>query len=293
MTGRTDPEPLGPSSLTWRYFSDWRAVLLALWAGSMQNMHPALGAGVEQHSRFFEERWERLFRSLYPIAGVVYDGPDAARTARRVRDYHLGIKGTDRHGRPYHALDPDTFFWAHATFVMIPVLLCEHFGRPLTLPEKERLYAEGLRWYTLYGVSARPAPPDWQGFCAYWDRMCAQVLEDSPAARAVLDIRRIARPPALGRLPQPLWRVLRVPFARFGVWLTVGLYPPVVRERLGYGWSRRSAFGFRLFGRAVALGWRLVPFERRFHPRARAAWRRERGLEPVLVESPARNHAPG
>ncbi|XES01203.1 oxygenase MpaB family protein [Streptomyces sp. S1D4-11] len=35
-----------------------------------------------------------------------------------------GIKGTDRHGRPYHALDPDTFFWAHATFVMVPVLVC-------------------------------------------------------------------------------------------------------------------------------------------------------------------------
>ncbi|MGK4580063.1 oxygenase MpaB family protein [Kitasatospora sp. HPMI-4] len=291
MTGRTDPEPLGPSSLTWRYFSDWRSLLLALWAGSMQNMHPGLGAGVEQHSHFFEERWERLFRSLYPIAGVVYDGPEAARTARRVRDYHLGIKGTDRQGRRYHALDPDTFFWAHATFVMIPVLLCEHFGRPLTRAERERLYAESLRWYALYGVSDRPAPADWDGFRAYWDRMCAEVLEDSPAARAVLDIRRIARPPALGWLPQPVWRVLRVPLARFGVWLTVGLYPPVVRERLGYRWSRRSAFGLRVVGRLVAAGWRLVPFERRFHPRARAAWRRERGVAAGRVESPARNLA--
>jgi uncharacterized protein (DUF2236 family) len=68
-----EPAPLGPGSLTWKYFGDWRGLLVGLWAGSMQNMHPELGAGVEEHSRFFEERWQRLFRSLYPIGGVVYD----------------------------------------------------------------------------------------------------------------------------------------------------------------------------------------------------------------------------
>ena len=62
------PEPLGPDSLMWRYFGDWRGLLLALWAGSMQNMHPQLGAGVEEHSEFFDERWERLYRSLYDYA---------------------------------------------------------------------------------------------------------------------------------------------------------------------------------------------------------------------------------
>ena len=66
----SDPQPLDHNSLTWRYFGDWRTLLLALWAGSMQNMHPELGAGVEQHSRFFEERWQRLFRRpiLMPIS---------------------------------------------------------------------------------------------------------------------------------------------------------------------------------------------------------------------------------
>jgi len=30
-------------------------------------MHPQLGAGVEEHSNFFDERWQRLYRSIYPI----------------------------------------------------------------------------------------------------------------------------------------------------------------------------------------------------------------------------------
>jgi len=280
--------PLGPDSLAWKYFSDWRGLLIGLWAGALQNMHPGLGAGVEQHSAFFDERWERLFRSLYPIAGVVYDGPEAARTARQVRDYHLGIKGVDRQGRKYHALDPETFFWAHATFVMVPVVMSRYFGRPLTEPQKEQLYAESLQWYRLYGVSDRPAPADWRGFEAYFDRMCAEVLEDNWAARAVLDLRRIGKPPLLRWLPDAGWRVLRVPMARVVVWLTAGMFPPVVRARLGYRWTRRSALALWLLGRVVAAGWRLVPFEWRYHPRARAAWRRARGKSAPAPETPRR-----
>ncbi|MET0496072.1 MAG: oxygenase MpaB family protein [Actinoplanes sp.] len=287
MADRTGP--LGPDSLAWEYFSDWRGMLIGLWAGALQNMHPGLGAGVEQHSKFFDERWERLFRSLYPIAGVVYDGPEAARTARQVRDYHLGIKGVDRQGRKYHALDPETFFWAHATFVMVPVMMSRYFGRPLTEPQKEQLYAESLQWYRLYGVSDRPAPADWRGFEAYFDRMCAEVLEDNWAARAVLDLRRIGQPPLLRWLPDAGWRVLRVPMARTVVWLTVGMFPPVIRARLGYRWSRPSALALWLLGRVVAAGWRLVPFEWRYHPRARAAWRRARGRPAPTPEAPARN----
>src|SRR5437763_3205830 len=150
------PRPLGPDSLTWKYFGDWRGLLPALWAGSMQNMHPELGAGVEQHSRFFEERWQRLFRSLYPIGGVVYDGPGAARTAREVRGYHNTIRGVDRHGRPYHALNPDTFYWAHATFFMSVVLTADYFVGGLSDEDRKRLFDEHVQWYRLYGMSMRP-----------------------------------------------------------------------------------------------------------------------------------------
>lgn len=285
------PLPLGPDSLTWKYFGDSRTSLLALWAGSMQNMHPGLGAGVEEHSAFFDERWERLFRSVYPILGVVYDGPRAAETARAVRGYHRAIKGVDAHGRRYHALDPETWFWAHATFVMVSVLVTEHFGTPLGDEDKEQLYAEGVQWYRLYGVSDRPVPPDWASFCAYWDHMCAEVLEDTPAARAVLDVAHIAKPPGLGAvLPDPVWALLRLPIARSAVWLTVGLYPPAVRERLGYRWGPLDQLAFWSFGRATGLAWHFVPPQLRYHPRARAGWRRARGRAPVegaVVEAPA------
>ncbi|GAB2781024.1 oxygenase MpaB family protein [Streptomyces daliensis] len=287
-----EPEPLGPETLTWRFFGDWRGVLLAPWAGAMQNMHPGLGAGVEEHSRFFEERWERLFRSLYPIGGVVYDGPRAARTAREVRGYHHTIKGVDRHGRPYHALDPDTFYWAHSTFFMLTVLVADRFGPGLSEAQKRQLFEEHVRWWRMYGMSMRPVPRDWEAFQAYWERMAREVLEDNKATRDVLDVRYIAKPPALRRMPDVVWRLLRGPQARFTLWYTVGLFPPAVRERLGYRWTVRDERRLRRFGKLVHHAWKLVPRSRRFHPRARAGWEREAGLHAAgapAVETPARN----
>lgn len=290
------PEPLGPGSLTWRYFGDWRGVLLAPWAGVMQNMHPELGAGVAEHSSFFEERWERLFRSLYPIGGVVYDGPRAVETARLVRGYHDQISGVDAKGRPYHALNPGTFYWAHATFFMLTFLVADRLGPGLSEARKRQLYQEHVRWYQLYGMSMRPVPDSWDDFQEYWDRMCAEVLEATEPARAVLDIRHIAKPPLLRRLPDWAWALIRVPQARFAVWFTVGMLPPAARVRLGYGWSTGDERRLRMLCRVIHHGWRLVPVRRRFHPRAKAGWSRVRGevaADSGLVESPERYRKQG
>lgn len=286
-----EPEPLGPDSLTWRYFGDWRGVMLAPWAGVMQNMHPELGAGVAEHSTFFQERWQRLFRSLYPIGGVVYDGPRAVETARVVRGYHDTIQGVDAHGRPYHALNPGTFYWAHATFFMITLLVADRLGPGLSQARKRQLYEEHVRWYRLYGMSMRPVPESWAQFQEYWEHMCGQVLEANEPARAVLDIRHLAKPPLLRAMPDWLWSLVWRPQARLGVWFTVGMLPQTVRERLGYDWTRGDERRLGWLCAVVRHGWRLVPVRWRFHPRARAGWARARGEREAgsgLVESPER-----
>ncbi|MGW5704875.1 oxygenase MpaB family protein [Amycolatopsis japonica] len=291
----TQPRPLGPDSLTWKYFGDWRGLLIALWAGSMQNMHPELGAGVEEHSRFFEERWQRLFRSLYPIGGVIYDGPRARQTALEVRGYHDRIKGVDKHGRRYHALNPDTFYWAHSTFFVSAILIADNFCGGIGEAEKRKLFEEHVQWYEMYGMSMRPVPESWEDFQLYWKRMCEDVLEDNKATRDVLEIQDIAKPHFLPWLPDFAWNLVRGQVARNFVWLTIGLYDPPIRERLGYTWTERDERQHRRVGKLINAAFKLVPRDRRYHPRARAGWRRERGeLAPdaPLVETPARNLPP-
>jgi uncharacterized protein (DUF2236 family) len=281
--------------VTWKYFGDRRGLLLGLWMGVLQNMHPQLAAGVAQHSRFRTERWQRTFRSVYPILGVVYDGPRACRTARQIVGYHRGVRGTDAHGHRYHALDRDPFYWAHVTFVMANVMLAEHFGTAFTCGQKDQLAQESVRWYGLYGLSTHGLPRDWSALRAYWDTTCATVLEDTEPARDVLDIARIAQPPLLSALPRVLWLALWFPAGRLLTWFTTGLLPAPVRARLGLRWSTRDTRRLRLFGRAVALLFRVLPFRLRYHPRARAGWDRASGaIRPTapLVHTPARNLPP-
>jgi len=201
------PEPLGPGSLTWELFGDWRGLLQGPWAGSMQNMHPQLGAAVEQHSIFFTERMPRLLRSLYPIGGVVFDGDRAPQTGGEVRDYHIGIKGVDDRGRRYSALNPDVFYWAHSTFFMGTILTAERFGNGLTDAQKRQLFDEHITWYRMYGMSMRPVPKTWEEFQAYWDHMCRNVLENNYAAREVLNLSKMPKHPSLQRIPDWLWRL--------------------------------------------------------------------------------------
>jgi uncharacterized protein (DUF2236 family) len=289
------PSPLGPDSLTWRYFGDWRGMLQGPFAGSMQNMHPQLGAAVEQHSTFFREPLPRVMRSLYPIGGVVFDGDRAPTTGAQVRDYHVDIKGVDEQGRRYHALNPDVFYWAHTTFFVGTIHVAERFGGGLTEAEKRQLFDEHIQWYRMYGMSMRPVPESWEEFQVYWDHMCRNVLENNYATRAVLDLTKYDKPPIAPWIPDRLWAFLCKLSTPFFVWLTVGLYHPAVRERMGYSWSRRDEWLHRRFGNLVRAIFAVVPPRYRKHPRARAGLDRASGRIPAdapLPQTPARNLPP-
>lgn len=283
----TAPEPLGPDSLTWKYFGDIRTGIMGMWIGAIENMYPALGAGVEQHSSLWREPLQRVSRSVYPIMGVVYDGERARQTAEVMRDWHRDIKGVDAQGRRYHALDPETFYWAHATFFMMVVKLAELFGGGLTEAEKHQLFDEHVQWYRMYGMSMRPVPKSWEDFCDYWDRVCREDLELTKAARDILYM-RIPKPWFV-LVPTPIWNQLFEPMLATQRWFAAGLFEPVVREKAGLRWSDGDEVLFRLIGKFSQLAFAFVPDEIRLHPRALAGYRRERGraaADAPLVEAP-------
>jgi uncharacterized protein (DUF2236 family) len=266
-------ELAGPGSLHWRHAGDNRVLLLLVRVGLLQLMHPGLGAGVRDHSDFFGEPWERIIRSVPQIQGVTFDWPDAAATARRITAYHVDIKGVDEQGRRYHALDPETYFWAHLTIFDTMVTAIELFDHRLTDFEKEQLYAETMAGYRLYGVSDRAAPADWAGYRDYLDRTCREVLEVTPVARGLLDFVD-APPERFPLLPQPIYRLFRKPFGKFLWWVNRGTLPPVVRDRVGATWTARDERLLRIFARFVRVAWPLVPYRLRFSPRSRSAMER-------------------
>jgi uncharacterized protein (DUF2236 family) len=264
--------PLGPGSLTWKYFADIRGVLLAQRAGVLQVMHPAIAAALIDHSDVFENPLQRLVRSAGPILGVVYD-EDGEATAHWVRNQHPPIRGRDAQGRSYHALDPDTYYWAHATFFESQIATQEFFGTPLTAANKERLYAESITWYARYGLTMRPVPPDYGAFERYWERMFEDVLE--PTSVALAGVRATRDLPA----PHPAidgvaWAAARPLVSWGGPWLTRGTLPPQAREMLGTTWSRGDELALNGLRALIRTTWPVVPYSLRKLPRASHAARR-------------------
>jgi uncharacterized protein (DUF2236 family) len=268
-------EPLGPDSLTWRYLGDWRYMLTATRWGALQSLDPAFGAGAVQHSVIFKDPVDRLMRSMPPIIGVVYDGQRATRTARWIRDQHPGVHGVDHNGREYHALNPETFFWAHATFVDCLVTMVDRFDHRLTDDEKEQLYAEAKQWWRQYGMTDRPMPVDWTSFRTYFDTYCAEVLETTEGFTRALAVAADTTSISQSSFPPWLFRLAGPPMVRVSNLLMVGLLPPVVRERLGYQWTESDERRLRLLAFAVRTVWPLLPRRLRYMKRAREAFDRE------------------
>ena len=273
---------LGPESLLWRWAGDLRIGMLGGSIGLLQLMHPAIGQGVLDHSDFFRDPFDRIFRSLPPILGAVYDGPAAEHTGHAVRDYHRDIKGVDAGGRRYHALEPPTFWWAHATFQFMAEQVVDRFDDyRLTPPEREQLYAEGVEWYRRYGVSDRRVPADRAAFQREWDTTCDRVLERTEALEFALDVMsRAKRLPLPGPLA-PVDPLLRIPLVRKLAFMpvrivTIGGLPARVRERFDIPWSRADQLELDAIELAVRKAWPLVPDRLRWHPRAGAGWRRAR-----------------
>lgn len=266
---------LGPDSLSWRYAGDRRTLLLGPWVGLVQLSLPGLGAGVEQHSAFYTEPWDRFLRSVPQIAGMIYDGPGVARTGRRIRDLHVDIKGVDERGARYHALDPEVFFWAHATISEVVVKMVDVFDHPITVEEKETLYRESSLIWRHYGMSMRPLPPDRASFDTYLSDMFAHSLRKTPAVTEF--IRMSQRPASMAQpwLPAPVWRVM-APVVSNPMWLLgVGLLAPETRDTLELRWSAADEKKLRRLVSVLRAAWHAVPKRARYLAEARAAFHRD------------------
>lgn len=249
------------SSLLRRYAGDLRSLLPGAAAGLMQLMHPGIGAGVSEHSAFFDAPFDRIHRSVPQIWATILapDGPDRARA---IRDLHRAIGGLDDRNRRYHALEPETFWWAHATFTWEIFKSVEMFHpETLTAEDRERLYAETVTWYSRYGVSMRPVPSDHAAFRSKFWRVCAEKLELTPAAARALEIAQygsetVTLMPVGGTMIERAGRFVAERPLRL---ITFGCLPTIVRDRFDIPWTPLDQARFGALALANRQGYRVVP----------------------------------
>lgn len=256
----------GPESVTWRVNRE--AVLLAGGGRALvlQVCQPSVAAGVEQHSDYDTDPWGRLYRTLDVTTKIVFGSAETSdRSARHLRGIHAHVHGERSDGEHYDARDPDLLLWVWATLVESALLVYTRYVRPLPIADVHRYYAEQQRFAAVCGVPEGHWPATYPEFMDYFNTTVQDELQPTDDSRRIVD--SVLRPP----VPRPV----RPAFGLLNL-ATVGLLPPVMRERLGLDWSPNRE---RLLAASTAAIRRVLPLMpallRQFPP-ARHADRRVR-----------------
>ncbi|UNZ16546.1 oxygenase MpaB family protein [Streptomyces sp. 891-h] len=274
---RTEPQPPPPDGILWDVVGEVRQLLILPAALTLQVAHPAVGAGVDEHSVFRTDPWGRGERSMNSFLTWVYGGDEALAEGRRLRALHKHIQGVDAHGRRYHALTPAYYAWVHATGFPTYRHAQRYLGRrPYTDAEERQLYAEWLQVGRVLGIADRDMPSSREEFWPYWRRMLAEEIEPTKVVGELTALNTDIPPPPYGpravrRVLAAVWPLLLPGFARFRRFMTIGLMPPEAREVLRLPWTPRQERRLRRLGRVLAHTLPLLPERLRYLPYARRA----------------------
>ena len=135
----------GPKSVAWRVHGDVTSMMVGGVSGLLlQMLHPAVLAGVWDHSNFRADMHGRLRRTARFIAMTTYGGRDEAEAIiARVRRIHSQVRGTLPSGAPYEANDPALLAWVHVTEASSFLGSWVRYGEPrMTTADQDRYYAE-------------------------------------------------------------------------------------------------------------------------------------------------------
>jgi uncharacterized protein (DUF2236 family) len=272
----SDAGLFGPGSITWRVNRE--GVLLMGGGAALieQLAHPLVAAGVAQHSNYREDPWGRLYRTLDLTTKIVFGSTATAEeAAARIRHTHGRVRGTSDEdggtypaGTPYDARTHELVMWVHATLVHTSLDVYRRYVGPLTIDEQQRYYEEQKLLGEQFGVPVEHQPETFADFNAYFDDMLAG--DRTAVTEALVDVVDAVMKPDLPFVARPLFEAMNL--------ATVGLLPPVLRQKLDLPWgpARRRLYDASRVMLSAALP--VLPKLLREFPPARSADRRVRRL---------------
>lgn len=167
----------------------------------------------------------------------IYGSERAVAEGRRLQELHRGIKGVDAQGRRYSALNPEAFYWVHATVLEAALIFQEKFDRPLSTSELDLMYDEWRRVGLMLGVGEQELPADIDGFWTRYHHISAK-LENNPVVQDVLH--KGPKRPFWLPLTQRWFDALNRPAMKLQRDITTWTLPADLREKFGLAQLTRS-----------------------------------------------------
>ena len=276
----------GPGSVSWKINRE--AIVIAGWGRAilLQLAHPAVAAGVGDHSSVRRGSLLSGIRRLQSTVGAMLsltfgDTEQMIAAAAAINTIHDRVRGpippplklppspglrrTSRGaggegaGGSYSAHDPDLQRWVHATLLESVPLTYERLVGPLTPQELDKYFSEAAIMEPLLGMPAGWLPRTSAQLDTYMGEMLANgslVVTDTSRALA----RAVLYPPRW-YLVWPAFRPLQL--------LTIGLLPPAIRRAYGFEWRARDERALARWTAVLRTSLRLLPPLVRHWPMAR------------------------
>lgn len=149
----------GPQAVAWRVHGDVTSMMVGGVAGLLlQMLHPAVLAGVWDHSNFRADMHGRLRRTARFIALTTYGGrAEAEAMIARVSGIHNRVRGTLPDGRRYAADDPALLAWVHVTEATSFLDAWIRYAEPrMSAADQDRYFTEMAR--IALALGADPVP---------------------------------------------------------------------------------------------------------------------------------------
>ncbi|TGX52586.1 DUF2236 domain-containing protein [Sphingomonas gei] len=181
----------GPRSVVWRVHGDVTTMMVGgVTALLLQMLHPAVLAGVWDHSSFRGDMLGRLRRTARFIAMTTYGAAEEAEVSiAKVRDVHTRVRGVLADGTPYAADDPRLLAWVHVTEAVSFLDAWRRYAEPgMSASDQDRYFAEFAR--VAEALGADPIPRSRAEADALIAEMRPELLVDArtrEVARMVLD----------------------------------------------------------------------------------------------------------
>ena len=149
----------GPRSVVWRVHGDVTTMMVGgVAALLLQMLHPAVLAGVWDHSSFRGDMLGRLRRTARFIAVTTYgSAQEAEAMIEKVRDVHTRVKGSLPDGTLYAADDPRLLAWVHVTEAVSFLDAWIRYAEPnMPIADQDRYFADFARIAEALGADPIP-----------------------------------------------------------------------------------------------------------------------------------------
>lgn len=262
---RSEHERPGPGSISWTINRE--AIVVAGWGRAilLQLAHPAIAAGVHDHSAFRGSMLSGVRRLRSTVGAMLSltfgDTEQMIAAAAGINAIHDRVRGQVGEGSSatYSAHDPHLQRWVHATLLDSIPLTYELLVGPLTPRERDRYCSEAAIIEPLLGMPDGWLPRDTVQLDGYMRGMLeggTLVVTDRARtlAHAILY-------PAGWRLAWPAFRAVQL--------LTIGSLPAAMRQAYGFEWRPRDARAFIRWTAVLRTALGLLPAIARQWPIAR------------------------